>query len=252
MALRIVYQDQWIAVIDKPAGYHVHPPEKQDHKISGRINCLAQLRDQLGHWVYPVHRIDPATTGLVLYAKTPEAAGQFSALWTQKKIQKTYFAWVRGWLQEDRGLIVSNENEEPNIVKWDFELPIEDHQREITRFAVIGRNEWNEAPQKSKHPTTRTTLLWVSPVTGRWHQIRRHMYHLGKPILGDKTHGDRTLNRFIKEAWDLDGMFLKAYSLEFHHPYSGEKLFLRGKWGHSWQSCFSKIEYCPNPHFRQV
>lgn len=91
--LRILYQDEDLVAVDKPSGFHVHPPEDETHTAAYRHNAMALLRDQLGgRYVYPVHRIDRATSGVVLYALSGEFAGKIATQFADRSVKKTYYA----------------------------------------------------------------------------------------------------------------------------------------------------------------
>ncbi|MEO5970933.1 MAG: pseudouridine synthase, partial [Bdellovibrionia bacterium] len=165
MSLRILYQDLSLVVVDKPAGFHVHPPEDMRHKIPNGINCLHLLSRQINTYLYPVHRLDRATSGVLVFALKPEVATALSKLFSERTIEKTYFTVVRGWVEPGASTI--------NYPLKEFNNSGEAVFREsVTHYEAIA---WVELPTPvGKYSTARYSLVRVSPETGRMHQIRRH------------------------------------------------------------------------------
>ncbi len=226
----LIYEDDWLAAIHKPAGYHVHPPQDTVHRISKMKNSLALLRDQLGGaYVYPIHRIDAATSGIVLFAKDPETAGLTQKLFQSGQVEKTYFLVSRGWLLQNNASSIS------------FPLRADgegEYQDANTAFQVIRHLEIPFGVD-GIHPTARITLAKAWPITGRMHQIRRHLRHLSHPILGDSMYGDGKWNRFAKQTLGWGGLLLRAQRLLLPHPrFSNKLLTLNARVGDLWTRVF--------------
>ncbi len=224
-------------MIEKPAGFHVHPPENSVHKIPAGLNCLQVLRNQLNTYLYPVHRLDRATSGVLIFALTPESARSLAGQFKSRGVRKVYYCVARGWVEE-RGVIDSSL---ASVVKG------EEHQSErveaITHFESLAQLE---LPQSvGRYTTARYSLVRVVPETGRMHQIRRHFAHLRHPLLGDTVYGDGKQNRFFKEQLKIQGLMLKAYSLEFQHPETGQTVRVQGRWNHVWHQVFDVFGVCP-------
>ena len=100
MSLKILYQDQFYVAVDKPAGFHVHPPEDQRHKIARSVNCLHILNQQLNTYIYPVHRLDRATSGVLLFALDSDSARLGCDLFRNREIEKVYYCVARGLIQD--------------------------------------------------------------------------------------------------------------------------------------------------------
>ncbi len=233
--LRVIYDDPYLLAVEKPAGFHVHPPEDRTHRISKQWSVLSILRDQCGHPVFPVHRLDRPTSGVLLVGKTSKAASQLAALFREREVSKTYFACVRGW---------------PPQTEFRVDRPLEGkklgsgRKDAVTEAQVLSRLEL----PYSTHPsfkTTRISLLKLSPLTGRYHQIRRHLAGEGYPLIGDSMHGDTKFNRAFREQGGADGLLLKAYSLSFPHPISKVRLVLRSRWDGRWHRIFDQMGICP-------
>jgi tRNA pseudouridine65 synthase len=221
--LDIIFEDEHLVIIDKPAGLLVH---RTRQAFGEDENALIQLRDQIGSWVSPVHRLDRATSGLLLFAKNEEILPALKAKFMDREVQKTYLTISRGIPQEKEGLIdhplTSERSNRP--------------QEAQTRFRVFAECE---IPFNStgRYPTSRYSLIEVDLLTGRTHQIRRHLAHIRHYIIGDKKHGDNKQNIFFERQFGLKNLLLHAWKLSFDHPLSLEKISLS----------------CPPPvHFRTI
>ncbi len=200
---RVLYQDENLIAINKPAGYHVHPPETKAEKVPRHKIILHQLRDQVGQRVHPLHRLDVATSGVLVFALNPETAGQLGGLFQRQEIDKTYWAVVRGYLP-DEGVI-------------DRELQSDSSGLMVaarTDFRTLKRLEIPEAVGL-QHSSARYSWLQVSPHTGRFHQIRRHMNRISHPVIGDAAHGDSRHNRYFREKLGISGLCLRAMEMKF-------------------------------------
>lgn len=212
--MNILFKDEHLVAIDKPSGFHVHPHETPRFRVSRDRVCLYVLRDLLGQFVYPVHRLDAGTSGVLVFALSSDGAREMAQLFNQKTIHKTYHAVVRGWAPES-GVI---------------DLPLEqDSTGELaaakTLFKRFSTIELPFAVGK-RYPNSRYSLVEAKPITGKYHQIRRHFNRITHPLIGDSEHGDSRHNRFFREQLGIEGLCLKAQTLEFTHPWTGEALKL--------------------------
>jgi tRNA pseudouridine65 synthase len=203
MTFSILYQDQNLIAINKPSGFHVHPPERNPDKVPKSKIVLQQLRNQIGQMLYPVHRLDVATSGVLLFALDSKTAGRICGEFQKNQVEKTYWAVVRGHLPEEGKI----------------ELPLEsDSSHELlsclTEFRTLKKIELPH-PVGKKYQTARYSWLEVRPKTGRFHQIRRHMNRISHPIIGDCDHGDSHHNRFFREQLKISGLCLAARELRF-------------------------------------
>lgn len=170
---------------------------------------MTLLRNQLGQWVYPIHRIDRGTSGVLVFAKDPESARLLATAFEERRVRKNYFAVVRG-IAPQNAEVDSPIVEEPN-------RPSLEAHTSFTRLAEI------ELPfAVGRYPTSRYSLVEARPRTGRRHQIRRHMVHLRHPLIGDVNYGDGKHNRFFREHFGVHRLLLHARSLTFPHPEGGE------------------------------
>lgn len=225
----ILYLDDDIVAIDKPAGFHVHQPENPRRRVARELTVLWALRQQIDKWLYPVHRIDVGTEGVLLFALNKPSAAHLCQQFQQNRIRKTYFAIVRGY---------TNDIGEIN-------LPLElDSTGELvsacTHYVTHSRVELPWAVGK-RHNTARYSLVEVKPETGRYHQIRRHMARISHPLIGDREHGDSHHNRFFRLDLSAPGLWLKAKRLSFQHPSQGREINLTSHWSKRWMEVCDKL-----------
>jgi tRNA pseudouridine65 synthase len=202
--LDIIFEDDYLVLIDKPAGLLVH---RTRQAYGEEENALTQLRDQIGSWVSPVHRLDRATSGILLFAKNEEILPLLKTMFMERKIQKNYLAIVRGIPSQKEALI-----DHPLRSERSNRL-----QEAQTKYKVIAEAE---IPFNStgRYPTSRYSLLEMDLLTGRTHQIRRHLAHVRHYIVGDKKHGDNKQNQFFEKQFDLKNLLLHSCKLSFFHP----------------------------------
>lgn len=234
MNLRILYQDEFLVAVEKPAGFHVHPPEDPSHRISRNQNCLFLLGKQLGRYLYPVHRLDRATSGVLLFAFSSEIARDLNLALASGECRKTYFAVVRGWTEEQGVIEHALEAEQEGLEKKDA----------LTAYERVAKVELPESV--GRYATARYSLVKVTPKTGRMHQIRRHFDHVRHPLIGDTVYGDGKHNKFFRERFDCPALFLKAYSIDFTHPGTGAPLRITARWNDLWHRAFDLFGVCPH------
>ncbi len=206
-SLDIIFQDECIVAINKPNGLLVHRSYIASQEDTF---ALQLLRDQLKLKVYPIHRLDRKTSGVLLFALSSEIAKIVQHHLQEGQIEKQYLAIVRGFF--------------PNTINVDYPLTNDrgKTQEAITHFKLIKKVEL--PIPFGKHLTSRYSFIEATPETGRQHQIRKHLNHLRHPIIGDRPHGCNKQNRLFKERWNLTTMLLHANKLAFPHPVSEEKI----------------------------
>ena len=207
MELDILYRDACVVVVNKPSGLFVHPT----HLDRSAPSCLPVLRDQIGQWVYPVHRLDRGTSGVLLFALNPDTLRMLNEAFESRLVDKEYLALVRGYLPEsgriDYAYCPPNASDPVDAIT------------DYTRLAIV------ELPYPvGRYETVRYSLMQARPLTGRQHQIRRHCAHLRHPVIGDHYYGDLKQNRFLTQTFGVDRLMLMATKLCFPHPQSGEKM----------------------------
>ena len=225
MTLTLVYGDEHLVAIDKPPGLLVHRTQLAAREDEA---ALQLLRDQLGRPVWPVHRLDRGTSGVLLFALSAEVASLLGAMFEQGRMAKRYLALVRGWPAAEEGLVdhpLARDPEQPSAGQTMLEAQ--------TRWRVLRRIEWPLVTDP-RFATTRVALLEAEPLQGRRHQIRRHLKHIAHPILGDATHGKGPLNRAVAAHLGQNRLWLHARSLSLRHPVSGTTLTLDAPLGEGW------------------
>ncbi|GGZ99056.1 tRNA pseudouridine(65) synthase TruC [Ignatzschineria ureiclastica] len=225
--LEILYQDEEIIAVNKPAGWFVHR-SLLDPKVTDIV--LQHLRNQVGRYLYPIHRLDRPTSGVLLFAFTEESARILSQSWQENSVTKRYLAIVRGYLTD------SGEINEPLTVMKDKIADRYEGIKEAQEARSFYRGiDSVELPLSTgKYPTSRYSLVELRPETGRKHQLRRHMNHIAHPIVGDTTHGDLRHNRLFSEHYGVDRLLLHAYQLEIIHPTQKTTLIITAPLDNLW------------------
>nr|WP_321266180.1 tRNA pseudouridine(65) synthase TruC [uncultured Sulfurimonas sp.] len=221
--LEILYRDDYIVCINKPSGLLVHKSMIDKHEI---YYAMKMLRNQIGQWVYPVHRLDKPTSGVLLFALDKESAKIMSEQFKQKTTTKTYICVVRGYTDAS-GLINHALKEKLDKIADKDAREDKEPQEAITEYERLETVELDF--KVGRYDKTRYSLVKVKPQTGRKHQIRRHLKHISHHILGDTNYGRGEHNKFIREKFDCHRLLLHAISLEFMHPYTKNILHIDAK-----------------------
>jgi tRNA pseudouridine65 synthase len=225
--LDIIFQDEHFVAINKPSGLLVHRTRIAEEK---KEFALQILRDQLGQKVSPLHRLDRGTSGVLLFGLHSEAASFVCKDFEDHKVDKTYFAIVRGYLPE-KGTI-------DYALKKDKDAPSKDAITHYERIATA------ELPiPVGRYLTARYSLVRAIPETGRMHQIRKHFAHLSHYVIGDKKHGDWRHNKMFIEQFGFKKLLLHGYSLEFFHPYRQKKVKLTAQFPDYWIKMFEIMNW---------
>ena len=194
--LKIVFENDKLIAINKPPGLLVH---KTSLAKDAKTFALQQLRNQLGQRVYPCHRLDRKTSGVLLFAKNPTANKSIQKLFREQQVSKSYLAIVRGFIPKT-GIIDS---------------PLKNGLNSKGAITNYVRIEQFEIPIASnKFLTSRYSLVKLSPLTGRFHQLRKHCAHIFHPIIGDRPHGCNKQNRLWKNTIGITEMLLHANQLD--------------------------------------
>ena len=214
LPLPLLWRDEHLVAVYKPAGWLVH----RTGLDAGETRFVLQtLRDQLGQHVFPVHRLDKGTCGVLVMALHPRAARSLADAFAAQAVRKRYLALVRGWA--------------PTRTDVDHALRPEDAARGAaaqparTHLARLAQLELPEASD-ARFAGTRASLVLAEPATGRRHQIRRHLKHIAHPIIGDATHGKGPLNRWWAARLGRTRLWLHAWQLTLPHPADGRALVL--------------------------
>ena len=231
----IIFIDQNYVAVNKPEGLLVHPSfiDKDEKECA-----MKQLRDLLDQWVYPIHRLDRPTSGILIFGRNSEAAARLVEEFSSRKVEKRYLALVRGFTDPE-GII-----DRPLKQIWDkmtdkHASPNKPAQEAITRYRTVARVEL--PVPIAPHPTSRYSLVMAKPETGRQRQIRRHFKSIFHPIIGDPKHGDGNHNRMFRQQFGLERLLLHAFTLSFVHPYTHENIEICAPLPSSFSEVLKKI-----------
>jgi tRNA pseudouridine65 synthase len=216
--LNIIHQDDSLIAIQKPAGLLVHksPIDRHETRYAMKI-----LRNQIGQWVYPVHRLDKPTSGLLLFALDTGAAQQIGMQFESHQINKEYLALVRGFTQPE-GLIDYPLKEIAVFKHLEKNCEEKTAKEAVTAYQTV--QQYILPYSDGRFETSRYSLVKLQPRTGRKHQIRRHLKHINHPIVGDVKHGRGEHNRLFKEHLDSHRLLLAAQAMTLCHPVTGQIL----------------------------
>ena len=231
----ILYQDNDLIAINKPSGWLVHRSWLDKHET---VVVMQTLRDQIGQHVFPVHRLDRPTSGVLLFALSSEIARLMSEQFATKQIEKTYHAIVRGYV-EGEATIDYPLVEELDKIADKFSDSNKPAQDAVTTYRGISKIE---VPIKvGKFDTARYSFVELKPKTGRKHQLRRHMKHIFHPILGDSKHGDLHQNRAFAEFFFIKRLMLHASKLQITHPINHNTIIIEANLDQQWQDILLKF-----------
>lgn len=222
-------------VINKPSGLLVHRSNIDRHESQFAVQLL---RNQLGQKVYPIHRLDKPTSGVMVFALSSEVAGLMAAQWREQSVHKRYLAIVRGWFPDAVHL---DKAMAPPVDKYAAHEKEREPQTAITDFRCLAQVEL--PIMVDKYPHSRYSLVECIPYTGRKHQIRRHLKHLAHPIIGDARYGKGKHSRFFRDQLQAPRLLLHALRLEFTHPLSLQRMQFHAALDEVWLSLFERFEW---------
>jgi tRNA pseudouridine65 synthase len=219
--LPILYRDEQLVVIDKPPGLLVHRSEIDRHETRFAIQIL---RNQIGQYVWPAHRLDRGTSGVLLFGLSKEIASQLGRQFEAGTVEKHYLAVVRGHPPES-GSIEHALSRQRDAYEFQGDRSSTEAQAALTHFRKLAEIELPVAVDR--YPSSRYALLALEPVTGRRHQIRRHLKHIAHPIIGDATYGKGRHNRYFAEHLGCHRLLLACVGMSFDHPLDGRRMEIK-------------------------
>ncbi|GAL07652.1 tRNA pseudouridine(65) synthase TruC [Photobacterium aphoticum] len=238
--LEILYRDAHLVAVNKPAGMLVHRSWLDRHETRF---VMQTLRDQIGQHVFPLHRLDRPTSGVLLFALSSETAALMMPKFAGRDVKKTYHAVVRGWVKE-AAVLDYPLKEELDKIADKRAAQDKEAQPAVTAYAPLAKVE--TAIPVGRYATSRYTLVEMQPETGRKHQLRRHMHHLSHHIIGDVNHGDGRHNRMFRDNFDCHRLMLHASRLQLAHPVTGETLDIRASVDDTWQRVMAAFDWAPS------
>lgn len=251
--LTILYQDEYIVAVDKPAGLFVHRSFMDRDEV---YFALQLVRDQIGQYVYPVHRLDRPTSGVLLFALSKEVAQKLNEAFANKSsgidtneddsetgLTKTYYALVRGHLPITKQVELIDYPLKEKLDKLGDKNVSRNKapQSAQTHYQVIKQASLPIA--LGKFDSVRYSLIKLLPITGRRHQIRRHLAHLRCPIIGDINYGDNKQNPFFIQHFGFKRLMLIAKSLCFIHPITKKQIMINAEFDQQWQHVFTELNW---------
>jgi tRNA pseudouridine65 synthase len=281
--LPILFQDDDLVAVHKPAGLLVHRTELDRGE---RAFALQVVRDQIGRRVYAAHRLDRGTSGVLLFGLRPEVGRALGALFEGREVHKTYLAVVRGHPSaegtidhplrrqpDEREMVASHalqsEGSRPVSFGTGAPTPARTRPRALAEVDKAGRGsgppvdapttEAQEAltryrrlataelPHRvDRYPTSRYALLELEPVTGRRHQLRRHLKHASHPIVGDATYGKARHNRLFEVLFDCRRLLLACVEVRLPHPVTGEPLTITAPLAEDFAAVVGQLGWGPS------
>jgi 23S rRNA pseudouridine1911/1915/1917 synthase len=238
--LDIVYEDDDLAVINKPAGMMVHAgagasddARNRGTLVNALLHHMASLSKVSGD-LRPgiVHRLDKETSGLIVVAKNDDAHRKLSAQFAAREVKKQYVALVHGWVKKDSGTLAQSISRDP-VRRMKMTARLEGGRAAVTHYRVARRLDTRFG---------KFTLLDVKIDTGRTHQIRVHVAAMGHPVVGDTMYGAPAQARGKSAVIVLKRNFLHAAELEFAHPKTGKSIALKSELPEELQDFLRKVE----------
>ena len=237
--LPILYRDEHLIAVHKPSGLLVHRTVLDRHETRFAVQIL---RDQIGQYVHPAHRLDRGTSGVLLFALDRDISRILSAQFETQQIDKTYLAVVRGHPDES-GVIDHPLSRRFDDYEFRSANTIGEAQSALTRYRRLATVELPYGVDR--YPTSRYALLELKPETGRRHQLRRHLKHQAHPIIGDATYGKGQHNRLFQELFGCHRLLLACLEMRIAHPVSGEPLTLSAPLAEDFSSLLEKLGWQP-------
>ena len=221
---QVLYEDEYCIAVNKPHGLLVHRTSMSNDKDF----LLQRVRDQSGRKVYPVHRLDRPTSGVVLFAFGKDIVAEFFKIFREREAEKTYYALVRGWT-DDSGVIDSP-----------LRTAAGKEQDALTLYKTIAKTEVNIPV--GPYEKSRYSLVEIDLKTGRTHQIRRHFAHLRHPLVGDTTYGDGRHNQMFRDKFNSHRLMLAAIELKLLHPFTRKELIIKAPLESGFKTVLAKLK----------
>lgn len=229
MSLQIIFEDDHLICVHKPNNMLVHHA-RHSRNVSDEVSLLQLIEEDKDLKVYPIHRLDRKTSGIILLAKETQFVSKFQDLFTADEIQKTYYGVVRGFSPETKVIDSPVKGRDANV-----------HKEALTHLKTL-EQVLLDIPVKP-YDSSRYSLVELSPKTGRMHQLRVHSNKISHPLIGDTKYGDKNHDMMFDENFGWKNMFLHAGKLEFKHPFTSEELTLKAPFPKDWIALFEEFKW---------
>jgi tRNA pseudouridine65 synthase len=236
----VLYEDEFLLAVDKPAGLLLHPSWLDRHETDTLVSRVKQHFASQGHIgkVHTVHRLDRPTSGVILIAKADDVAKSLAEQFRMGQVAKKYWAVCRGFSPESERIDYALTEELDKIADRDASK-VREPQQAVTQINRLGIAE--VGVPVSRYSQARFSFVECSPLTGRKHQIRRHLKHIRHPIIGDTRYGCRHHNKLAKAELGFNSLALRAVSIEFIHPATQVSMRVSAPLSLSWRELFEKL-----------
>ncbi len=235
--LPILFRDEHIVVIDKPPGLLVHRSEIDRHETRFAIQIL---RDQIGQRVWPAHRLDRGTSGVLLFGLNSEISSRLGKQFESGSITKRYWAVVRGHPPAE-GIIDHALSRQRDAYEFQGDASSKEAQPATTHYRTLATTELPITIDR--YPSSRYALVELEPLTGRRHQLRRHLKHIAHPIIGDATYGKGRHNRYFAEHLECHRLLLACIELGFDHPISGLRMQVKAPVSGEFAAILARLDW---------
>jgi tRNA pseudouridine65 synthase len=229
MTLEIIFEDEYCITVNKPNNVLVHHAH-HSRNVAEEKSLLQLLQAQVGIKLYPIHRLDRKTSGIILLAKETRFVAKFQELFTKNTIQKIYYGIVRGHTPETKIIDSPVKGRDGKV-----------HKEALTHLKTLEKVIL-DIPVKP-YDSSRYSLVEMKPKTGRMHQLRVHMNKISHPLIGDTKYGDKNHDMMFDKNFGCKNMFLHAGSLEFIHPYSKKPLKVNAVFPEDWIAIYKKFSW---------
>ncbi|WP_111707779.1 pseudouridine synthase [Lutibacter citreus] len=228
MHIEILFEDDYFVIVNKPNNVLVH--NSYYARNIKEPTLLDLLKDELNQTLYPIHRLDRKTSGVIALSKKKETVAVFQELFNSNILKKEYFGIVRGYFEGNKIINTPVKNPDTKVYK-----EAETHGDILNKIEL----------KIPVHPYdfSRYSLVKLTPFTGRMHQLRIHMNKVSHPIVGDTKYGDRFHNRMFEKEFNCGNLFLHAYSLNFKHPINNEKISVVASLPKNWNYILNKFKW---------
>ncbi|EAR12977.1 pseudouridine synthase Rlu family protein [Polaribacter irgensii 23-P] len=229
MHLEIIFEDAYVMCVCKPNNIVVHHAY-HSRSVADERSLLQWILEVKGLKVYPIHRLDRKTSGIILLAKETTYVSEFQALFTENTIDKTYYGVVRGFSPEEKIIDSPVKGRDASV-----------YREALTHLKTLAQRTL-DIPVKP-YDSSRYSLVELKPKSGRTHQLRLHTLKISHPLIGDSKYGDKNHDLMYAEKFGWNNLFLHAGKLEFQHPFSKENLVLKANFPADWTSLFQEFSW---------